>query len=65
MINVCTNVCVQPYIYICNNLKQLFYLNTDPSQSSRLTATLAVFIQLICVAKAVAAKGSPRGPALS
>lgn len=53
------------YIYIFNHLKQLFYLNTDPAQSSRLAALLALFIQLMCIAKAVAAKGSPWGSPLA
>lgn len=44
MINIYKNLCVQLYINICNYLKQLLYLNTDPSQNSRLTAPLAVFI---------------------
>lgn len=65
MTNAYIRVCVQLYIYICNYLRKVLYLNTDPPQSSRLTAPLAVFIQLICVAKAVAAKGSPWGRALA
>lgn len=49
------------YIY----RKQLFYLNTDPAQTIRLTALLALFIQLTCIAKAIAAKESPWGPPLA
>lgn len=30
MINVYIRVCMQLYIYMCNYLKQLLYLNTDP-----------------------------------
>lgn len=65
MIHIYINVCVHIYIYICNYLKQLLYLNTHSVQNCRLTAPLAVFTQLIRVAKTVAAKGSPWGPALA
>lgn len=65
MINTYMIIHIHLYIYICNYLKQLFYLNTDPAQSSRLMALLALFIQLMCIAKAIAGKGSPWGPPLA